>query len=349
MSNLIQINKQETSNLLSKKSLLRNNPTIFFSASDSSNHSIVDTLQINNDALSFRTVLVQNVESGNNAQFNFGDALEFTAKRNGIHSFSFLLCQGNINANLPYDILVKLNLFVNDILTETFEHTVNLENNSPDLRLAQSFNLTTNDNVNFTFEVVKDSVGTPNPNIELFWTCFQLNYGDVDDYSTPVDYFQNTNKEYLGVYDYSNTLSEQSYTSTPIYLNNNGEGDFTNKEYAFSEIEDIFDTSINSFNFINLELGDKVDIRIDVDIQITTSNQHAKVSLELAIGATPYEISILDRDFKKATTHANITVSNFFYIGNEITKKYPAKLKFTSDASANITLNGFAVIVTKRK
>jgi len=97
------------------------------------------------------------------------------------------------------------------------------------------------------------------------------------------------------------------------------------------------------------DLYNSQDLRIDVDIKTTTSNQHAKVSLELAIGATPYEISILDRDFKTATTHANITVSNFFYIGNEITKNYPAKLKFTSDASANITLNGFAVIVTKRK
>lgn len=350
MSNLIQINKQQTSNLLSKKSLLRNNPTIFFNASGlSSNYSIVDTFQINNDALSFRTLLVQNVESGNNAQFNFSDALEYTAKRHGIHTFSFFLCQGVINANLPYDVLVKVNMFINDILTETFEHTVNLETNSPDLRLAQSFNLTANDNVNFTFEVVKDSVGNPNPNIELFWTCFQLNYGDVDDYVTPVDYYQNTNKEYLGVYDYNNTLPSQIYKGTAIYLNNNGEGSFTNKEYALSNIADIFDTSINSFNFSDLELGDKVDIRIDVNIETTVSNQNTKVSLELGIGATPYEISILDRDFKTATIHSNITISNFFYIGNEITKNYPAKLKFISDASAIITLNGFAVIVTKRK
>lgn len=350
MSNLIQINKQQTSNLFGKKSLLRNNPTIFFNASGlSSDYSIVDTLQINNDAMSFRTLLVQNIESGNNAQFNFGDALNYIAKRDGIHTFSFFLCQGVINANLPYDVLIKVNVFVNDIILETFEHTVDLRNDNPDLRLAQSFNLTANDNVNFTFEVVKDSVGTPNPNIELFWTCFQLNYGDVDDYVTPVDYCQNTNKEYLGIYDYNNTLPYQSYTSTAIYLNNNGEGSYTNKEYALSNIADIFDTSINSFDFSDLELGDKVDIRIDVDIQTTVSNQNTKVSLELGIGATPYEISILDRDFKTATTHSNITISNFFYIGNEITKNYPAKLKFTSDASADITLNGFAIIVTKRK
>ena len=92
MANLISIPKEETGNLLSYKSLLKDSPSISFLAGGAtSSYSLTDELQINKNALSFKGVFVQDVTYGNNAQFNFGDALEFTASRNGTHTFSFFV------------------------------------------------------------------------------------------------------------------------------------------------------------------------------------------------------------------------------------------------------------------
>lgn len=190
MSNLVQIPKQETANLLSYKSLLRDNPTISFSASGvGSNYDIVNGLEISKDALSFKTTLVQNVIDGNVAYFNFGDSLEFTANRIGSYTFSFFIGQGVISAPSDYNVELRVNLFINSILTDTFIKTINLANGNPDLRFAQSFDLLDTDVVNFTFEVQKPSVGLPNPNIELFFTAFQVNYGEVTDYNVPSGYY----------------------------------------------------------------------------------------------------------------------------------------------------------------
>ena len=194
MANLINAPLDETGNLLSDKSLLRNNPTINFSSSSmSSNYDISDVLQINRNALSFRTTLVQNVITNLSASFDFGDALEFTAKRNGVHSFSFYLLQGDINANLPYNVDVQLKVYINGALVETDIINVDLANGNPFQRLAQSFYANEGDLINFKFRVEKDSVGNPNPNVELYFTGFQANYGNVTDYNVPYGYFQFTN------------------------------------------------------------------------------------------------------------------------------------------------------------
>ncbi|QHB39802.1 hypothetical protein mumin63_gp061 [Flavobacterium phage vB_FspS_mumin6-3] len=345
MANLINSNLDETENLLSVNSLLRNSPTINFdSSSMSSNYEITDELQINSNALSFKATLVQNVITNLSSNFDFGDALEFTAKINGVHSFSFYLLQGDINANLPYNVDVKLKVYINDTLIETDTINVDLANGNPFQRLSQSFYVNKDEVVNFKFRVEKDSVGNPNPNIELFFTGFQANYGNVNDYNIPYGGF----KEYQGTWDYANTLTAQSFVDTAIYLENNGLGAFTNKTYKISGIEDIFDTSSNQFDFSLLDLGDRVDVRLDLSITTTSSNQSVKASIELGIGDTPYEVSFLDRDYKAIGTY-NITISNWIYIGNEMTKDMPAKVKFFSDDNATILVNGWAVNVIKKK
>lgn len=188
MGNLINIQSNQNINFLNYKSLLKDNPTINFSAEGvSSNYEITSEAQVNINAKSFKTTLFQNVVDGVYAQFDFGDALEFTTKKTGSHTFSFYLMQGDINAVLPYNVDVKLKVYINSILTHTFINNVNLESYSNDIRLAQSFSLNLGDVVNFAFEVEKPSVGKPNPNIELYFTCFQCNYGGVIDYYEPLE------------------------------------------------------------------------------------------------------------------------------------------------------------------
>lgn len=350
MADLVNINLGDTQNLLNYKSLLKDNPTITFGSTGvSSTGTISDVLTIQKEALSFRTFLVQNVSSDLSGYFDFGDALEYTSTRDGNYTFSFYILKGDLNVNPNYNVDIKLKVYINSLLTHTFVKNIPIENGSlQDLRFVQSFDVNEGDVLNFAFEVQKDSVGTPNPNIELFFTGFQLNYGNVTNYEVPNDFYTTKQKEYTGTWDYANTLTAQSFTGTAIYLNNNGLGTNTNKDYRLSTISNIFDTINNAFDFSELEFGDRVDIRFDLTITTTSANQNVKVSTELGIGSTPYEISFLDKDFKTATSHTQ-TFSNWFYIGNSLTKDFPAKVKFFSDANATILVNGWAVNVIKRK
>lgn len=189
MADLVNINLDDTQNLLSYKSLLRDNPTITFNSSGaSSTGTISDELTIQKDALSFKADIVQDVTDGLDATFDFGDALEYTATRDGVYTFSYYMLKGALNVNPSYNVDLKLKLYVNAVLTETYVvNTPLVLGNLEDLRLAQSFYLNNGDVVNFAFEVQRDSVGTPNPNVELYFTGFQLNYGNVINYETPYE------------------------------------------------------------------------------------------------------------------------------------------------------------------
>lgn len=186
MANLAQISLQETGNLLSCKSLLKDNPTISY-IGNTGIGTITNERIVNADCFSYKMYEVQNAITGLNTQFSFGDALQYTVVREGNHTFSFFISKGNIKADTDYNVDVSLKLYVNSVLIETYTKNVPLINDGIDFRFAQSFNLNEGDDVNFAFEVNKPSVGTPNPNIELYFTCFQLNYGNVSDYNIPIE------------------------------------------------------------------------------------------------------------------------------------------------------------------
>ena len=188
MADLVNINLSDTQNLLNYKSLLKDSPTITFNSSGvSSTGTISDALTIQKEATSFRAYLVQNVIDGLDCTFDFGDALEYTATRAGNYTFSFYALKGDLNVNPNYNVDVKLKVYINSVLTHTFVKNTPIDAGSlEDLRFVQSFDLVNTDVVNFAFEVQKDSVGTPNPNIELFFTGFQLNYRNVTNYQLPI-------------------------------------------------------------------------------------------------------------------------------------------------------------------
>lgn len=350
MSDFVQIlncRDEYSENLLSANSVITDNSVIVKTSG-----STLSTVEVN--GLNFyekhKSIKIFNDDSLNPLIFYVQNAFNFTTNNDGNYIFSLRVLHKQVT---PYDHKLKVNIFYNGLLDHSHYLTIVDTDRNKWLTFAQQFNISSGVDVSMTFEF-EINPSDPFGQCELWIGGLKFEYndrylGNPSIYTEPRDFYIDTNKEYLGVYDYANTLTAQSFTSTPIYLQNNGLGAFTNLDYAFSNISNLFNTSTYEFDFSTLELGDKVDIRIDVNIQTTNSNQNAKISLELGIGSTPYEISILDRDFKTATTHSNITISNLFYIGNTLTKDNPAKLKFTSDASANVLLNGFAIIVTKRK
>lgn len=202
MADLIQINNGEVGNLLSYKSLLKDDPTISY-IGNTGVGTITNERIINPNCLSYKMYEVQNVITGLNTQFSFGDALQYTTVREGNHTFSFFISKGNINANPDYNVDVSLKLYINSVLNETYTKNIPLVSDGIDFRFAQSFNLNEGDEINFAFEVNKASVGTPNPNIELYFTCFQLNYGNVCNYNIPFEQITGYNSRV----DTTNTIS----------------------------------------------------------------------------------------------------------------------------------------------
>jgi hypothetical protein len=157
------------------------------------------------------------------------------------------------------------------------------------------------------------------------------------------------NFTFVGVYDYNNTLSVQSFTGTPIVLNNNGAGANTNKTYKLQGIDDIFNTTTNEFTFNSLTLGDVFNIRVNLTITTSGANQEVDIYMNLAIGTgSNYQVSLGKRFFKTSGVHTISDIYNFIYMGNTDTKNNPAKIMFNSDANATVLVNGFSCVVNKR-
>lgn len=150
--------------------------------------------------------------------------------------------------------------------------------------------------------------------------------------------------ERFGIYDYSNTLSSQSFTGTPIILNNNGAGTDTNLTYKLSAVANIYDTSAYEFDFSGLTLGDAVNIRGTIAVTTTSVNQTIRFELVLSAG---YIINFFIGQFKDIGTYV-INSSNFIYIGNTDTRDLPATFQFDSSDNATVTVIGWACKVDKR-
>jgi hypothetical protein len=193
---------------------------------------------------------------------------------------------------------------------------------------------------------------------ELFnITDWALNLGCIADIcnnppTTLVEYLQllndavciNENKN--GVLDYNDLFTQ----STPltigggggeVHLTNDGLGSFTNKAYPPFGVTDVWNASLNVFDFSELRLGGVVHLRLDCEITTTNGNQEVETAIDLAISGSPYTIGINRTQYKAAGTYQLHGVS-FIYLGDENTRLSPAKFKIISDGALTIKVNGWA-------
>ena len=158
----------------------------------------------------------------------------------------------------------------------------------------------------------------------------------------------------FGVEDYNDsTTSGTPITLTPastfVDLTNDGAGAFTNTTYKLQGLIDHWNTSTNRFDFTDLELGDTIDIRIDVTVSTAAANSEVELAIELGLGGSPYTLSIDKRTFNNAGAQ-NITRWYSIYIGDTNTLNNPAKLKMSSDNAADtVVVNGWYIRTGKRK
>lgn len=148
-------------------------------------------------------------------------------------------------------------------------------------------------------------------------------------------------------FDYNNTLPAISHTGGgTTYLTNDGAGAYSTY-YNPVGLPDVWDSAAGEFDFSSLAIGDVVTIRTDLVVATAVNNQEFKIIYDMAIGSgSDYSLNSADRYFKSINSY-NITNVFSFYIGNEITKNYPAKIRFSSSDNATITVNGWFVKIDR--
>lgn len=150
-----------------------------------------------------------------------------------------------------------------------------------------------------------------------------------------------------GFEDWNSTLTAQNLTASSwVDLNNNGAGTFTNTTYRLPGTTSLWDTSNNEFDWSSLNLGDTVDIRVDVTFTTSASNDEVALRLDVAHGdAAEFPIEFFRRAFKTAGTY-NIVIPVSLYMGSSAILTNPTKIAaFADTASDTCLVNGWFIRV----
>lgn len=157
---------------------------------------------------------------------------------------------------------------------------------------------------------------------------------------------------------YTQGFEDYGDTGTSISLGNGvftdltNDGATTNKTYKLPDGRgDIWNTSTNRFDWsaAGLQLGDTVDIRVDVVVTTTNANDNILLALDLGLGGSEYTLDILNLPLKVASSY-EITAWTSVYMGDANTLNNPAKLSMHSDNTGNsVVVNGWYVRTLPRQ
>lgn len=156
----------------------------------------------------------------------------------------------------------------------------------------------------------------------------------------------------VGFYDYNDSATATTPISLTagnwVDLTNNGLGPYTITSFGLDNLSGIWNTSTNRFNFSGLNLGDMLDLRVDIQVTTTSPNQTVDMHLTMGYGsAGQYDLPIVtDQQFKSVGVK-NVIRQQTFYIGHEESRDNPAILSIRSDASASVRVNGWYTRVMK--
>lgn len=257
--------------------------------------------------------------------FNLGSDLQKQVKYDGNYIFSLRF----LNETAPSSgvlVNIKVNVFVNALLVHTFEIEAD-QNSYQDFKfytLCQSFNLSVDDIVNFTFEVHSEAVAPP-PTLKLYFSGFKL---ELDDrflgvpsiYSKPKDYDISENQGYLknlyhGWGYYVDSLTTPTITIGTSYTQITIDALGSNiTDYLPLEIRGT--SQLWSDNKITpIAVGDDYDGRFDITV---TSKTGTPTLIELII------------DISGSTPGTNVAFTGYIQAGGTIPYKQSIDLDYFS-------------------
>ena len=150
--------------------------------------------------------------------------------------------------------------------------------------------------------------------------------------------------------DVATTGTPISVTATPTVLTNDGLGVDTNTSYlpiGGNGITQLWDTSSNGFDFSDLEVGDMLDIRMDIDVIIASNNTAVDVNLHMGAGGAVIVPFISQQNFKTTGTFEVIRYMGL-YIGSTDVRDNLAQLKISSDNNCTCIVNGWYIKAIRR-
>lgn len=153
--------------------------------------------------------------------------------------------------------------------------------------------------------------------------------------------------------DYADTATAGTpinVTAVPAVLTNNGLGVDTNTTYlpvGGNGITQLWDTSSNGFDFSDLNVGDMLDIRMDISVVIASVNTVVDVNLLMGTGGSVVVPFISDQNYKATGTFETIRYMGI-YIGSTDVRDNLAQLKIEADKNCTCIVHGWYIKAIRR-
>jgi len=162
---------------------------------------------------------------------------------------------------------------------------------------------------------------------QLFASVGYFDHNDLETHTTPI-----------------------SFTSGVLTkLTNDTLGAFTDLSKAPYGVTNVWDDGLNQFDFSQMDVGDTIDLRIDLDVTTTGTNKTLKMFIKFGIGTPSEFMKFIDAvEFKTAVTNENVTANIPFYLGSEDIKNAPAELYVLADTSGSLKVNGWYTRIIRK-
>jgi hypothetical protein len=150
--------------------------------------------------------------------------------------------------------------------------------------------------------------------------------------------------------DVATTGSPIAVTAVPAVLTNDGLGVNTNTSYlptTGNGITQLWNTSSNGFDFSDLNVGDMLDIRMDISVVIASVNTVVDINLLMGTGGSVVVPFISDQNYKATGTFEVIRYMGV-YIGSTDVRDTLAQLKIEADKNCTCIVHGWYIKATRR-
>jgi hypothetical protein len=136
---------------------------------------------------------------------------------------------------------------------------------------------------------------------------------------------------------------------TEATLNNDKAGTYTNTSHSPYGVTGSLYNASGYFDWDagGLVVGDMINMRCDVSVATTASNQRVRLRMLMSEGSSPFYLSFSDGIYKSAGTYA-ITPYNGFYIGSTTVLENLARFKIYSDDDMTVTINGYYLQIIRK-
>ncbi len=156
-------------------------------------------------------------------------------------------------------------------------------------------------------------------------------------------------KKQSGFWDYNDLATLTTPITIPgtgawTPLTNDGEGANSNSANKPTDIVNVYDVLTDLFDFSELAIGDRLEIRLDLLLTTTSVNTEIEVQLDVGQGSASNftQSYISPSNFKSTVIDSPLNRYNFVYIGGQDIIDNPAQFQMRADSECTVKVVGWA-------